>query len=82
MSEYAKRRLLRVLIELREESAKCHRGADNDRNPTSTVSANWRGYAEGLDYAVAEIVAALGIGAEESWTSELDQTQNVFGGGQ
>jgi hypothetical protein len=83
MSEYAKRRLLRTLIDLREEAAKCHRACEADRDPGSTVSANWRGYAEGLDFAVSEIVAVLEIDAEEEWTSQVDQASaDVFGGGQ
>jgi hypothetical protein len=82
MSSVAKQRLLRVLLDLREESAKCLRACDNDRNPESAGSAHYRGTAEGIDFAVDEITAALRIDAEETWTSDLDQaTANVWEGG-
>jgi hypothetical protein len=80
MSEYAKRRLLRTILDLREEAAKCHRACEADRNPDSTVTANWRGWAEGIDYCIEEIVATLGVEAEEEWTSQVDQAAaDVFG---
>jgi hypothetical protein len=82
MSDYEKQRLLRTLLDLREESAKCHRYCDNDRGPESTAAAHYRGTAEGIDFAVDEIVAALRIQGEEQWTSDLDQAaQSVFEGG-
>jgi hypothetical protein len=66
-----------------EEAAKCDRAADNDRSPTSSAGANYRGYNEGITFAVDEIVHALQIGAEAVWSSEVDTaSQDVFGGAQ
>jgi hypothetical protein len=82
MSTYTKQRLLRVLLDLREEASKCDRAADNDRSPESVAAATYRGYGEGIGFAVDEIVAVLRIQGEEQWTSDLDQaTENVFEGG-
>jgi hypothetical protein len=73
MSEVAKTRLLRTLLDLREEQRKCERAADEHHDK------QWHSYAEGLDYAVSEIVAALRIDGEEVWTSQVDQVEDVFG---
>jgi hypothetical protein len=82
MSTLARQRLLRTLLDLREESAKCYRACDGDRNPESAGSAHYRGTAEGIDFAVDEITAALRIAGEEQWGVDLDMaTQNVFEGG-
>jgi hypothetical protein len=56
MSSVAKQRLLRVLLDLREEASKCRRAYANDRNPESAGSAHYRGVAEGIGHAVDEIV--------------------------
>jgi hypothetical protein len=75
MSTYAKQRLLRTLLDLREEASKCDRAADNDRSPESAAAASYRGYSQGIGFAVDEIVAALRIDAEEVWSSEVDMAE-------
>jgi hypothetical protein len=66
MSSLSNQRLLRTLIDLREEANKCDRAADNDRSPYSAAAATYRGYSEGITFAVDEIVAALRIQGEET----------------
>lgn len=81
MSNLVKQTLLRTLIDLREEAAKCYRACEGDRNPESAGGSHYRGTGEGIDFAVDEIAAALRIDAEEVWTCALDQaTQDVFAG--
>ena len=75
MSDVAKTRLLRTLLDLREEASKLERMADNGRD------ADYAGQAKGIGFAIDEITAALRIQGEECWTSEVDQASaEVFGG--